>query len=54
MLVLFRMGVALRRFIWAECDGSLHTSDSIGEAKPVSYMKLGTNGYLVLETYGKM
>ena len=46
------MGVALRYSTgshWAEGDGSLNTSDSVGEAKPVSYMKLGTNGYLVFD-----
>ncbi len=37
----------------ADCDGSPNSSDSIGEARLVSYLKLGTNGYLVLETHGK-
>ncbi len=36
----------------AECDSSPDTSDSVGEARPVSYLKLGMNGYPVLEIYG--
>ena len=37
----------------AGCDGGPSTLDSIGEARLVSYLRLGMNGYLVLEMYGK-
>ncbi len=37
----------------AGCDGCPSTLDSLGEARPVSYLRLGMNGFLVLETYGK-
>jgi hypothetical protein len=36
----------------ADPDGSLNMSDSVGEAKPVSYMKLGMNGYSITISRG--